>query len=453
MNLTHGNIRPLWILLTLWTGALIPLFSGTERKGTLPYERFETPTACATCHIDIARQHEQAMMSQSYTHHWDEIEYFELAVPHARKDPKFAEVEAECNGCHAPLAYLAGDIPPARPSENTRANEGVSCDLCHTITGYSGDLPVNFNWTVSPGKTKYGPREGVESPHHVTKKNTHISKAEFCAACHNERNSWGLFVKATHLEWKEGPHGRAGIVCQDCHMPPAPGKSARMGKPLEDVRQHLFHGAHDEGKLIGSVEVRIHPETREAIPGDTIRLTAVVVNAKAGHRIPTGSVEDRVVWLNVQATDAGGTTYHLPVDPKGFEGEELTIASSSALAYQDIGEIRDVPDFPGLLRDGDIPEGDRIFRMAYLDPEGRMTISQWYTAGFGADYRLPPLKAKTETYTWTLPEEIPEGPVSVTARVYYSRLVSSVARYLQVPDEEWQPVEIGGHTTSFEIYY
>lgn len=42
-----------------------------EAYGTQPYDRYERPQACATCHVDIARQHEQAMMSQAYTHHWD----------------------------------------------------------------------------------------------------------------------------------------------------------------------------------------------------------------------------------------------------------------------------------------------------------------------------------------------------------------------------------------------
>ena len=54
-------------------------------------------------------------MSQAYTHHWDEIEYFKLAVPHAEKDSVVAGVKAGCNGCHAPIAFLAGDVPPLTP--------------------------------------------------------------------------------------------------------------------------------------------------------------------------------------------------------------------------------------------------------------------------------------------------------------------------------------------------
>ncbi|HEY6552967.1 MAG TPA: hypothetical protein VI669_06405, partial [Vicinamibacteria bacterium] len=209
--------------------------------------------------------------------------------------------------------------------------------------------------------------------------------------------------------------------------------------------------AHDPGKLAGVVEVRVHPGVREAEPGEKVKFTAVVVNAKAGHKVPSGSAEERLLWLHVEARDAAGKVFHLPVDRKGFEGEDYTVASAAALAYQDIGEIRDIPDFPGLERDAGIPEGDRIFRLPYFDPKGRMTISQWNTASFGPDYRLAPLAAVNETFTWTLPQDIPAGEVTVTARVYYSRLVPSVGRFLKVPEEEWAAVLINEHQTRFTV--
>lgn len=224
-----------------------------------------------------------------------------------------------------------------------------------------------------------------------------------------------------------------------------------MGDLLPDVRQHLFHGAHDPGKLAGVAEVRIHPEFREVEPGDTVRLTAVVVNAKAGHKIPTGSAEERLLWLDVRATDAKGRSWHLPVDRKGFEGEALTIADSKAMAYQDIGEIQGIPDFAGLPRDGGVPDGDRIFRLPYLDPKGRMTIAQWNTAAFGPDYRLAPLAAVNETFTWKVPDDAAAGTMRVTATLHYSRLVPSVAAFLKVPPEESEPVRIGEHTTYVQV--
>ena len=423
--------------------------AGDAALGTVPYSSFQTAADCGLCHADIARQHEQSMMSQSFTHHWDEIEYFELALPHSLKEPKVAGVKAGCNGCHAPFAFLAGDIPPKRPSEKTMANEGVSCDLCHSVTGFAGDTPFNYNWIVQPDAPTQGTRPGLFSEAHDVAVNPFLHTAEFCGTCHNEKDPWGLWVKATHLEWKESPYARAGIVCQECHMPPGPGASVDGGEVRADLRQHLFHGAHDPGKLNGAVEVRVHPAVREAGRGGEIRLTAVVVNAKAGHRIPSGSAEERVVWLHLEARDSGGRVWHLPVDRKGFPGEEMTIASGAALAYQDIGDIQGLSGFAGLKRDGDVPDGDRIFRLPYLDPKGRMTVAQWNTASFGVDYRLAPLQAVVENFTWKMPAEVAPGPVTVTAQVWYSRLVSSVAEYMKVPASEYEPVLMNSHSTTF----
>ena len=430
-----------------------PPMTGDSAQGRYAYDEFESDAVCADCHVDITHQFHQSLMSECYTHHWDEIEYFELALPHARQIEKVAGIEAGCMSCHSPLAYLADDIPPARPAENTRANEAIPCDICHTMTGFEGDVPFNANWVVAPGGPKQGVRSGTESPVYEIEVNEFLSSAEMCGTCHNEKDPFGVWVKATHLEWKDSPWAAGGIVCQDCHVPPAAGNSApdAGGQDHPDVRQHLFHGAHDEGKLRGAAEVRIHPSVLDAEPGDTVVLTATVVNAKAGHMIPSGSAEERVVWLHVEATDGTGRTIHLPVDRKGFEGEDMTIADPDARAYFVIGEIQGVEDFAGLSRDGEVPAGDRIYRLPYLDPEGRMTVAQWYTASFGPDYRLEPLKARKETFTWKLPDDMKAGEVTVKATVWYSRLVSSVGEHMGVPPEEWEPVQMGGHTTSFEV--
>ena len=444
-------------LVVLVFGLLVVAYAagpaGDAALGTLSYDDFEPNEVCAECHVDIARQYEQSLMSQSFTHLWDEIEYFDLALPHALKVEKVAGVKAGCNGCHAPLAFLAGDIPPKRPSENTRANEGVSCDLCHSIVGFEGDVPFNFNFIVEPGEAKQGVRTGTESPGHEIAVNPFMKTAELCGTCHNEKDPWGLWVKATHLEWKESPQAKAGIVCQDCHMPPAAGNSAPEagGADHPDVRQHLFHGAHDDGKLAGAVEVRIHSMAPEAKAGGEASFTATVLNAKAAHRIPSGSAEERLLWLDVTAIDSAGREYHLPVNAKGFEGEAWTIASADALAYQDIGDIQGIENFKGLLRDAPVPAGDRIFRLPYLDPEGRMTIAQWNTASFGPDYRLAPLEAVNETYSWNLPKGVAPGTVTVTATVWYSRVVASVAEFLGIPDEEIVPVMMSRHTTTLEV--
>jgi hypothetical protein len=427
--------------------------TGSEAEGTRSYDDYDTPAYCgSSCHTDFYQQWKQAMMSQAYTHHWDEIEYFKLAVPHARRDEKVAEVEAGCNGCHTPLAFLAGDVPPPRPEEGSRANESVSCDFCHTVTGFVGDTPYNFNWVSQPGDVKYGPRtkeEATESPNHEMAKSDFINTAEFCGTCHNEKSPYDVWVKSTHLELKKGPYYEEGYVCQTCHMTQGKLQVASMGNTYEDAWMHLFHGAHDPGKIAGTVELRIHPDIDEVVPGEPVKFTLVLFNQKTGHKFPSGSVEDRIVWVHVEAKDAEGNVYHIPVDKKGFEGEEYTIASD-VLAYQDMGIALDDPDFEGVRRE-DVPIGDRIFRMPYFDPQGRMTIQQWNTASLGVDYRMGPRETKVETYTFEVPFEAAPGEMIVTATMNYRKLVKPVADFLEVPEDESEIILVNEHSTKVEV--
>ena len=229
----------------------------------------------------------------------------------------------------------------------------------------------------------------------------------------------------------------------------APAQTASMGTVYPDARQHLFHGAHDNGKVRGTIELRIHPDILEAEPGETVKFTLALFNQKTGHKFPTGSVEDRIVWLHVEAIDAAGKVYHLPVDPKGFEGEEYTIAAD-VLGYQDMGIALDQPDFPGVQRDG-VPVGDRIFRMPYFDPQGRITIQQWNTKALGVDYRLGPRETKLETFTFDIPYEAAPGEMTVTATLNYQKLIGPVADFLNVPEEEKEIVKVNDHSTHITV--
>ncbi len=443
------------LVLLVLVAALLLAFAAADKssgEGSFTYDDFKTPVYCgAACHNLFYVQWQQSMMSQAYVHHWDEIEYFDLAVPHAERDEKVAEVKAGCNGCHTPLAYLAGDVPPPRPSENSRANEAVSCEVCHNITGFTGDTPFNFNYIMDPGHTKYSGRgSSVESPVHKIKVTELHKTGDFCGICHNEKSPYGVWVKSTHLEWKAGPYAKQGVHCQDCHMPRGESQIAALGPVYKDARQHLFHGGHDPGKVRGTIEIRIQPDITEAEPGDAVKFTCVLFNQKTGHKFPTGSVEDRIVWLHVEATDADGNVYHLPVDKKGFEGEEYTI-SQDILAYQDMGIPLDLPDFEGVQRDG-IPIGNRIFRMPYFTKDGIMTIQQWNTASLGVDYRFGPRETKLETFTFNIPDTCPPGKLTVKAVMNYQLLVKPVAEFLKVPAEESEIMQVNEHTTFVEIY-
>jgi len=440
------------IITSLTAFKLTRITPAEDLKSKYAYKDFETAKKCRSCHPGIYEQWSQAMMSQAYTHHWDEIEYFDLAVRHAAAKPDLGDPVDGCNGCHSPLAFMGGkEFPPPRPEAKSMANESVSCEVCHLTQSAQTDPPFNFSYLIVPGMTKYAGRTPtVESPAHKIVTNDFFRTTEFCGNCHNEKNPFGIWVKSTQLEWKEGPYSKEGVRCQDCHMPKGgPFLNALMTKPYDDARIHLFHGAHDPGKVRGTIELRIHPDIREAEPGETVIFTVALFNQKTGHKFPTGSVEDRIAWLNVEATDAKGKVYHLNVDKKGFEGEEYTI-SGDYLAYQDMAVPLGQPDFKGVQRDG-IPAGNRIFRMPYFDPEGRMTIMQWNTASQGVDYRIGPRETKVEKFTFRIPFEAAPGEMKVKAVLNYQLLVKPVADYLKVPEDESEIKLVNEHSTLVQI--
>jgi nitrate/TMAO reductase-like tetraheme cytochrome c subunit len=437
-------------------GLLIILFTGTsltlyQKQKKYAYKDFQTPEYCNQCHILFYNQWDQSLMSDAYNHEWDEIEYFDLAVAHSRNDTSMRDVHEGCNGCHTPMAYLVGDMPPPDPKTNPRANESVSCEVCHSITGFSGEVPFNHNYDIQLGDTKFTTRKGeTSSPNHEIEATEIHGTAEFCGICHNEKSPFGIWVKSTHLELQEGPYYKEGVVCQDCHMPDGPSKTAIMGSFYEDTRMHLFNGAHDPGKIRGVIEIRIAPDRQEVVPGEKVVFTITLFNQKTGHKFPTGSVEDRIVWLHVEAVDEGGNVYHIPVDKKGFEGEEYTIAGD-ALAYQDMAIPLGLDDFQGIRRE-DVPVGDRIFRMPYFDPQGRMTIMQWNTASLGVDYRIGPRETKIETYSFNLPYDIIPGKLTIRAVMNYRLLVKPVGEFLKVPEEEYRARTINEQETQITVY-
>ncbi len=446
-------ILPFVIIIFLLAGFTVKIISVQENlKSKYSYKDFEMAKKCRSCHPGIYEQWSQAMMSQAYTHHWDEIEYFNLAVPHAEVKSELKEAVDGCNGCHTPLGFMGSkQFPPPRPAEKSMANESVSCEVCHLMQASTSDPPANFSFLIKPGRTKYSYREpAVESPAHKIVTTDYFTSTELCGNCHNEKNPFDIWVKSTQLEWKEGPYSKENVRCQDCHMPKGgPYLNALMTKPYNDARLHLFHGAHEPVKVRGTIELRIEPDIREAEPGEKIVFTVSLFNQKTGHKFPTGSVEDRIVWLHVEATDAKGNKYHLNVDKKGFEGEEYTI-SGDYLAYQDMGVPLGLPDFKGVQRDG-IPAGNRIFRMPFLDPEGRMTILQWNTAKLGVDYRIGPRETKTEQFTFQLPYNTAPGEMKVTATLNYQLLVKPVADFLKVPEDESEIKLVNEHSTVVQI--
>jgi hypothetical protein len=434
------------LLLTAWTSLILTLGvvclaygnqnkveGGRAEKGSHPYTSFESSETCAACHVEIYNQYQQSAMAKSQIKPWDQAEYFKLVLPHTRLEKKVAPVEAGCINCHAPLAFLAGDIPPPPAGKANPKADGVTCDLCHAITGFEGEAPVNGNFIVAPGKVKYGGRGDVKSTSHQSQYAGIFKSAALCGTCHDETSPYGAWVKETYREWKNSPYGAANLTCMNCHEPPARGKAAIVAEERKDVKQHLFLGSHSETWMNGAAVVAVYPGTQNIAAGDTLRIQVVVTNHRAGHMFPTGSTEERQLWLRLEARDATGKIYHIKAThAPGDNPEKSYSVSTNKLAYKDLGYMMGIEDFKGIARDA-LPEGDRLFRKVFLNPHGEETVAQWYAANTEVfDNRLSPLSAHVENYEWQIPGGIAKGAMTITADLNYRRLPQSVADLVEI---------------------
>ena len=402
-------------------------------KGEHPYSDLEPSDRCLSCHRKIYRQYQASAMASAQILPWDQAEYFKILLPHVRGNPDMKGLENACIRCHAPAAYLAGDVPPPRKDEADPKADGVICDVCHTMTGVMGDRPYNGNYRVEPGMLKYGPREEVQSYHHESAFRPIQTSAEMCGTCHDETSFYGAWVKETYREWKESPYAAAGIQCMDCHEPAAAGKASPMGPERPDVAQHLFMGGNAPEWMNGAAVIRVFPQSDEVSTGRTLTFQVVVVNQRAGHPIPTGSTEERQVWLHVEVEDPEGKRHHVEASlaPGDSEAKSYSVATNRA-AYQDLGEMMGIEGFEGIPRDA-LPEGDRLYRKVFLNPDGEETIAQWFAQRTDVfDNRLDPLKARTEIYEWNVPEKAPEGELRIEATLNYRRLPQSVADLVEI---------------------
>lgn len=404
------------------------------------YYYFEDPIECSGCHWDRFDRWSVSQHSKGFTGDFFQAQYYDLVVPSLGFSEEVKEAHVGCIGCHSPSAYLSNDLfpPRAQNTDNhwdplketrTRAERGVFCDFCHTLDRFENDPPFNHDY-VSHATAEVDPKradlEYPWSPHHETETSEIFEDVMICATCHNELNGYDVWVKATEHEYTESVYLKRGIVCQDCHMQPMSGKPAKMGWPRAENHDHWFGGGFAEF-VEGAAGVYFQQQFESVSAGQQIDFSLMVKALATGHNFPTGSVEERGVWLHVSLNNQQGEeVLHIPVPVNPDDpNDKYFITSNAKVAYPSHSELSDP-----IARDG-LPEGDRIYHSAFLDSEGEFTYAQWFCVE-EIENRLRPLEERMENYTLALPGDLPKGEYWLTAVLNYRRMPDPFADYLKV---------------------
>lgn len=260
--------------------------------------------SCGTCHREIYDEWKTSVHAHAY-----EDPFFQA---YWKKDKNIWV----CLNCHTPLENqqptLIREIPRGRvekavqePNPHYDAEyqkESITCAACHVRDGVI-----------------YGPFEDSAAPH-PTEFDPNFRTAQLCYRCHNVVSGPAQFYNVgpcgTYAEY-EGKFfmQERGFICQSCHMPDIDRPVATDG-PIRRGRQHLWRGGHDPDMIKRAVAVQIKADPPHPKPGDQVTFTLTLINAGAGHKIPTGDpdrhftieflVEDRAKRVVEQDTSTMG---------------------------------------------------------------------------------------------------------------------------------------------------
>ncbi|MDP6600718.1 MAG: hypothetical protein QGH76_00325 [Phycisphaerales bacterium] len=255
-----------------------------------------------------------------------------------------------CHFCHSMVdpIYKPGISPPE--------DESILAGLAD-VPQYYG----NAAFVLDPKGRRRGPRTDSSPPHELLHSPFHQS-GDFCGTCHDVGNlavtrqpdgtwqyntigepsptgdPWEMFpLERTYTEWKLSEFASTGVdmggrfggpgvtvvsTCQDCHMPRTSGDACIMGPNRPDLARHDFagaaapvldliaaHYANDpdvdldaiaaaRAKAIEMLQLASSLEVEQECGS----LRTRVIN-ESGHKIPTGHIEGRRIWVNVRLFD------------------------------------------------------------------------------------------------------------------------------------------------------
>jgi hypothetical protein len=404
---------------------------------------FQTADACLACHnglsttsgedVSIGSDWRGSMMANAAHDPYWQASVRRETIDHP---DAAADIEDRCAACHLPMAraraasmnrkgqVFAHLSPRLRMrSESRLAQDGVSCTICHQISGRNLETADSFNggfaieresilgpFTVDAGRamvmqsaTDYRPVEA-----------THVRKSELCATCHTQFTRalgphgeiiGALPEQTPFLEWRRSAF-RDQQSCQSCHMPVVQESipiASVLGTPREGLARHVFRGGNffvlgmlnrfraDLGVQAISSELQMAlRHTINQLQTDTAAVSVaqtdragnrldieVVITNLTGHKLPTG-FPSRRAWIHLAVRDAAGRAI--------FESGAISADGRIAGNDNDEDPQRFEPHYATIRRGDEV----QIYESIVGDVNGNVTTGLLSGVRYVKDNRLLP---------------------------------------------------------------
>ncbi|MGQ0504045.1 MAG: multiheme c-type cytochrome [Myxococcaceae bacterium] len=333
---TTSDRRPVLILFAVAMLATASACTKPEQY-TLTREALLDPVSCKGCHPDTYDDWAGSMHA------------------YAAEDPVFIAMNRRgqretqgamgkfCVQCHAPVAFREGlSTDGLNLAELPSAMRGVTCFACHSVDNVEGthNNPLRIAEDgVMRGGIRDPLRNGAHASAYSALHDRDRSESSFlCGACHDVVTDHGATIERTFAEWQVSVFGKStgGTSCGQCHMPqsaePRP-VAAVTNAPLRRSHSHRWPAVDVALTPFPSMDLQ-RQEVQTALDNTLQsalcveqggrRVHVILDNVGAGHSFPSGSAQDRRLWVEILGYSGANVVYQSGAIPLGGDITALT---------------------------------------------------------------------------------------------------------------------------------
>jgi hypothetical protein len=289
-------------------------------------EWLKNPENCKGCHP----QHYREWASSMHAYSSDDPVFIAMNKRGQRETD--GEMGEFCVQCHAPIAFRDGlTTDGLNVAELPRPAKGVTCYFCHNAVE-AGPTLVNADVKLANDRIMRGNLRNAVDPgvHGVMYSESHDSvsmkSSNLCGSCHDVVNQHDAHIETTLAEYAASVsslalHGKdGGDSCQGCHMKAgdteyvAEGLSAPLAAMLKKRVRHSHRFAAVDVALTDFPDREAQKKETECALTTGAFIFNVVndgqgnfdigIETAAGHAQPSGTTQDRRMWLEFIAYDA-----------------------------------------------------------------------------------------------------------------------------------------------------
>lgn len=423
----------------------------TDNGEFIDPKSFPTAQYCGHCHKEAHQQWRESAHSNANRAPW----YLKNVNLLNDDHEKGVSYSRHCEGCHDPIALVAGALTEGAPKKRPYDQDGVTCSVCHAIqkvdTRGTGSyvLGVPAVLVDENGKGITRPVQDAEILAHLDRHSAAVMKpfyrtSEYCSSCHKaalpttlNNYKWQRAI-SLYDEWQNSSFAKQSPLpfytkdtvstCQTCHMQRESLVGSDPGAKQGKLASHRWLGANtvtaqyykfdEQSKRVveflqanafnvdvfGIERGVANPEKPNA------NLTAPLGNTSYGLRAGEPIVVDVVIQ------NKGIAHSHVPEQRDMYESwTAFTVKDSSGKVLFESG---------GLQPGGELDPGAHSFTNRLVNVHGTLNERHevWNNRIVAYNNSIQSGRSQVVRYGFTIPEGT-TGDLTVTATVKYRRFM------------------------------